>query len=314
MRILAVKTHAFGDALMTTPAVSGLLRLGHSVTVLAGPSSVDVWSRLPGLEGVVHSPAPCGIPRLLSWSLRNRQHGFDRAIHFGSSPEAARWVRFLCDCEVFSGADPEPGFARIRPAAADYCRIAGVHCDDLKPLFPVSGEETESAGNITGTGPYAVLAPAGAANPREFVQEKRWPLDRWAQVSDHLEKSGLRVFIAGGKNDAAYLATVPGTLLAGRLSWGQSAALIAGAELFAGNDSGPAHLAVASGTAALVIFGPTDPDSLYVKGSINPVRSPSPCSPCYSNSVFPGCGEDRGCMESITVEEVVRTIEEMLRR
>ena len=57
MRILAVRTHAFGDALMCTPAVAALAA-GNDVTVLSGPSARPVWSRLPGIERVLTAPVP----------------------------------------------------------------------------------------------------------------------------------------------------------------------------------------------------------------------------------------------------------------
>lgn len=312
MRILAVKTHAFGDALLTTPAVKGLVEQGHRITVLAGPSSLPVWERFPGLEGVVLSPAPCSRLKLASWSITHRQRNFDWAVHFGSSQAAKRWVKLLAGCTVVSGADTETGFSLSRPAAADYCRIAGVDCKDLRPVFPVSLEESGFARELTGRAPYAVLAPGGGRNPREFVPEKRWPVDRWNPVSLYLKNRGFRVFIAGGPLEAGELSGIAGTSLAGRLTWGQTAALIAEASIFCGNDSGPAHLAVASGTPALVLFGPTDPYALYPEGSIIPVRSSAECAPCYSNSTFPGCSSGFRCMESISVENVLETIEEML--
>jgi ADP-heptose:LPS heptosyltransferase len=37
-------------------------------------------------------------------------------------------------------------------------------------------------------------------------------------------------------------------------------ALLAGAALFVGNDSGPAHMAAAFGVPSIVIFGPSDPE------------------------------------------------------
>ena len=44
------------------------------------------------------------------------------------------------------------------------------------------------------------------------------------------------------------------------------ARLVARAELFIGNDSGPGHLAAAVGTRTLSIFGPTDPDLWRPRG------------------------------------------------
>lgn len=314
MRILAVKTHAFGDALLTTPAVRGLIQAGHSVTVVAGPSSAAVWERFPGLEGVMVSPAPCGFVRLFRWSVANRKAGFQKAIHFGSSRKAAVWTRFMAGCPVVSGSDPSVGFGLVEPAAADYCRIAGVTAGDLKPVFPVSERESAFADRLIDGSPCAVLAPGGGRNPREFVPEKRWPMERWNSVSSMLMSRGMRVFVVGGPEDAEDISGVPGIHLAGKLTWGQTAALISRAALFCGNDSGPAHLAVSASVPAVVLFGPTKPGALYPRGSIVPVASRAGCSPCYSNSVFPGCSRGRSCMEDISVETVMNTIEGILSR
>ncbi len=314
MRILAVKTHAFGDALLTTPAVSALVRQGHKVSVVAGPSSLPVWSRFPGLESVIYSPFPCSPVRLILWSLKNRQKGFEKAIHFGSSHSAMRWTEFIGRCPVISGADPSVGFGRVQPSAADYCRIAGVEPGSLKPVFSVTPAERKFAEEIAGGCRYAVIAPGGGKNPREFVPEKRWPVERWSSVIRYLLEKGLKVFAVGGRDEAAELSVLPCESLAGKLTWGQSAALIAEAVIFSGNDSGPAHLAVASDTEAVVLFGPTDPDSLYVKGTVHAVRSTAACSPCYSNSVFPGCSNRSSCMSCISTEDVLKTIREILSR
>lgn len=314
MRILVVKTHAFGDALLATPAVYGLVSAGHSVTVLTGPSSRPVWERVPGLQGLVHSPAPCSAARLLRWTLRNRQKGFDRVIHLGSSRKAARWLRFLAGMKVISGSNSETGFGVTKPAAADYCRIAGVECLDTKPLFPVSDTEKKTAAELTGEIPYAVLAPGGARNPSDFVPQKRWIMSRWGEVSDFLCRKGLRVFLVGGEQDREEIASVPGENLAGKLTWGETAAVIERASVFAGNDSGPAHLAVAEDTSAIVLFGPTDPEALYDTGAIAAICGNVPCSPCYANSIFPGCTGEENCMASIDTERVKKALEEILQK
>ncbi|OPX31809.1 MAG: hypothetical protein B1H09_01995 [Gemmatimonadaceae bacterium 4484_173] len=314
MRTLVVKTHAFGDSLMATPAVAGLIADGHSVTVLTGPSSFPVWSRLPGVKRIVQSPAPCSAAKLFMWSLLHMQRGYDRVIHLGSSPAACRWLRFLTGRKVTSGGDGKTGFGTAKPAARDYCRIAGVQCSSLKPLFPITEAEYTTVEKHTGSRPYIVLAPGGARNAREYVPWKRWPVERWAEVSSYLQARGYTVFLAGGKRDREEISSAGGVNLAGKLSWGETAALIAKATLFAGNDSGPAHLAVSSGTPALVLFGPTDPDSLYTRGSIVSICGTVSCSPCYSNSVFPGCTGDGDCMTSIDTERVIHTLEGMLQR
>ena len=73
-----------------------------------------------------------------------------------------------------------------------------------------------------------------------------------------------KIVLIGGPENAEkcrQLATAAGpdcSSLAGRLSLDESAWLISRASLFFGPDSGPAHLATAVKTPALVIYGPAD--------------------------------------------------------
>jgi len=312
MKTLVVKTHAFGDSLLATPAVGGLVRNGDRVTVLAGPSSLPVWERFPGLAGVVLSPVPCSLPKLLRWSASHMQRDFDRVIHLGTSPGAVRWLRALTGKKVSSGISHGKCFRSELTAAAEYCRISEVECIDLKPVFQVYPNERVAAELLTGDKPYVVLAPGGARNVRDFVPEKRWPMSRWNDVSLYLQGKGFQVFLAGGTADREELSVMSGVNLAGRLTWGETAALLEGAFLFAGNDSGPAHLAVAEGTKTLVLFGPTASHTLYERGSIVAVSGTASCSPCYANSVFPGCSGEGNCMATICTESVLKALEGML--
>ncbi len=312
MKILVVKTHAFGDALIATSAVSKLIKKGHSVTVLAGNSSFDVWKRLPGLADVILSPAPCSFFKLFSWSLTNRQTGFDKVIYFGFSKMVVIWLSLLTGAKITSGHSSSLGFGVETPVSKEYCRLAGVNSNNLKPVFNLTAKEVHRVSKIAGTASYVVLAPGGGRNVRDFVAEKRWLIDRWEEITQFLQSSGFQVYLVGSKEDYDEISSINAVNFAGKLTWGETAALISKARLFAGNDSGPAHLAVAVDTPALVVFGPTDPDALYEKGSIVPVRTGVSCSPCYSNSIFHGCRHDKKCMTSITIKKVKATLEEML--
>lgn len=101
------------------------------------------------------------------------------------------------------------------------------------------------------TRPYAVLHPF-ASHP-----EKTWPAERFAALARWLENAcGLRaVFTGGGEDDCGPFADF--TCVAGR-PLGETIRLIAGATLFVGNDSGPAHVAAAFGLPVVVIFGASD--------------------------------------------------------
>lgn len=104
---------------------------------------------------------------------------------------------------------------------------------------------------------YAVIHP-GASAP-----EKRWPVEKFTTIAKWLrEKRGLQTLILLGPGERAIQQEVERQLGSPVIApLDVVIALIAGAKLFVGNDSGPAHLATASGCPPAVIFGPTDSET-----------------------------------------------------
>jgi len=100
--------------------------------------------------------------------------------------------------------------------------------------------------------PYAVLHPK-AARP-----DKTWPAERFSEVARYLEGAWELepVFIGGPSED---LSAFRGWRAVAGAPLGEIKSLIAGASLFVGNDSGPAHMAAAFGIPVVVIFGSSDP-------------------------------------------------------
>lgn len=62
------------------------------------------------------------------------------------------------------------------------------------------------------------------------------------------------------------------------------------ADMFIGNDSGPAHIAAALGRKTIVIFGPQNPDIFGPIGnSVSIIYKKMPCSPCRQEKMKNGC-------------------------
>ncbi len=96
--------------------------------------------------------------------------------------------------------------------------------------------------------PYAVIHPFASQ------ADKTWPASRFVEVARGLR--GIEpVFLAGPGDDAAPFESF-------RVLKNQPLArvksLMAGASLFIGNDSGPAHIAAAFGVPVVVLFGSSD--------------------------------------------------------
>lgn len=102
--------------------------------------------------------------------------------------------------------------------------------------------------------------PAGAYalfHPFASAPEKMWPASRFVAVARYLRQAGLEpVVVAGPHDDAAPFAGF-------RVYRPQDVAVVNGlaarAQLFVGNDSGPAHVAAAFGVPVVVLFGTGNP-------------------------------------------------------
>jgi ADP-heptose:LPS heptosyltransferase len=99
--------------------------------------------------------------------------------------------------------------------------------------------------------PYAVLHAVATA------PEKTWCADGFLAVARHIEESGLEAVFIGAAGDD--LRPFSRYRIVQDAPLGQVKTLLAGASLFVGNDSGPAHMAAAFGLPSVVIFGPSDP-------------------------------------------------------
>jgi len=105
--------------------------------------------------------------------------------------------------------------------------------------------------------PPATSGSCAILHPFATSPAKTWHGAGFLAVAQHLKQSGLEpVFIGGGGDDFSpfhAFRTVSGAPLA------EIKALMAGASLFVGNDSGPAHMAAAFGVPSVVIFSASDP-------------------------------------------------------
>jgi ADP-heptose:LPS heptosyltransferase len=88
-------------------------------------------------------------------------------------------------------------------------------------------------------------------------------------------------------------------------------ALIAGARLFVGNDSGPAHVAAAAGCPCVVIFGATNPVEWRPWQSEHRIVHTNAVFEYYRGDKSAAVSEGR-TIASISVDEVRAACEELL--
>ncbi len=152
-------------------------------------------------------------------------------------------------------------------------------------------------------------------NPGAFKQSKRWPEPRYAELSDMMIREfGAKVIVFRGPGEDKIVGKVLSLMkekaIVAKTSIKELAALTRKCKLFVGNDTGPIHVAAASGTPVIALFGPADPQRSRPWGRDHIViKKNLPCSPC-SRIVC----KELNCMKAITVEDVFQAVRDQLRR
>lgn len=139
--------------------------------------------------------------------------------------------------------------------------------------------------------------PDGRHGPRVVfhlgagTQAKQWPVRHWQELLGRvLVDCGAQVVLAGSDADRTTAARVLGGRpwprvidWTGRLGLVELAALLRRADLLVGTDSGPAHLAAAVDTPAIVLFsGTNNPRQWQPRGRhVVVLRHRVECSPCH---------------------------------
>jgi heptosyltransferase III len=277
--VLLIRFRSLGDLVLETPAIRALhdWRPDLRVVVLAEQQFAAVFEGNPAVSEVLFPHGLAGT----SLELRRRrfpvvfnQHGGPRsAMITGAS--GANWrigwkgyqYSFLYNVRV---PDAQEFFGRAIVHTGEH-RLSQLYYAGLPPgpvpaaqLYPQSDAAAAVAKAIAEKGiaagaPYAVLQPSAR------LSGMRWPLAHFAALAKWLrEAHGIASVINLGSRDeevaAAALREFQDVAVIPRsLSVRELIALTADAQLFVGNDSGPAHIASALDRPTVVIFSETDP-------------------------------------------------------
>ncbi len=198
----------------------------------------------------------------------------------------------------------------------------------IEPL--AQGKVENLLAELRGKKPERLLIAIGAGGGG-YTIARRWPAVNYARVAQVLiQQKKARVVLLGTPGESSLneqiraLAGQPdeddGSIinLAGRTSEKEVAALLAGCDLFVGNDGGLAQLAGVAGIPAVVIFGPTNATAWQPfgteEGRVKIVQAAMelPCRPClYRGKTLGsrlGCAA-RPCLTTITPGQVLETIQ-----
>jgi lipopolysaccharide heptosyltransferase II len=198
---------------------------------------------------------------------------------------------------------------------------------DNYPKIYTNKEDDEKARQILGESgissadKYICLMPGAGQSWGENAFRKRWPIDRFAELALRISSDfGIKTVILGSpdeKDICDYISKkAPDSVnLCGRLGLMADLAIMKHAQCAIANEGGPLHMAVAIGIKTVSVLGPID-EKVYGPYSIGDrhivVRDVSlHCSPCYNSFKLPEC-KDLKCLDNISVDEVVKAVEQTL--
>lgn len=336
MKILVRGTNWVGDAVMSIPALRELRRIFPDAKISLHTRSwaEEVFCDASFIDEIISfDRGKWAVKDVYENSQFLREDSFDLAVLLPNSFESAlttfltripRRFGYNKDARGLLLTDPiaVPEWKDRRHEVFYYLHLIGeverriLGRDTLAQIEPdvtleISDLRKAAARELLATA-AAGIDPAnktvalgvGSTNSRA----KRWPVDRFARLSDRLQTElGASVVLVGSKEDSGVagklqsLVSKPVVDLTGKTELGEAAALLSVVDLLISNDMGLAHIAPAVGTRTVVMFGPTNPETTRPYSPIaEVVRKQVECSGCMLRD----CPIDHRCMTLISVEEV----------
>lgn len=263
-RILIIKLGALGDFVQATAAFKAIRKHypeAH-ITLMTTPAMMAFAKDLPWVDAIEIDP------RKSVWNLRymrklHRQlTGFDMVFDLQTNDRTTTIYSRLAGGAPWCGivkkdplchVNPQRDFMHSLDRLAEQLQGAGVTMVKTADLSYMKQDVKDLMEEFALKKGRFICILAGGSPHRP---EKRWP--HYAELIPLLERHGPVVLI-GAKSeqeDLEALALQTGAInLCGRTSLGELVGLFAQAKAFVGNDTGPAHIAAASGLSGVVLFG-----------------------------------------------------------
>jgi ADP-heptose:LPS heptosyltransferase len=334
-KIVVLRASRIGDFINTMPAFHAIKAClpKSELTVVTLPMLFELAYRCPDINRVEAFPGYPGMAdqlfdsrSALAFFSKMQAEEYDLAIQMqGSGVYSNPFILML-------GARFTAGF--IRPEDGPGRLDAAIPLPDsgyeIKRMLAIT---TFLGAPPTSHTPRLILKPEDVAAARELLSgnpqpwiglhptardlTRQWPIGKFAETARRLQKQhGGTIVVLGEERDrdlinSAFMnQNVHVANLAGSTSIGSLLGIISRLSILITNDTGPAHMAYALGTPAVVIFGAGDKTR---NGPIQPgpfqiLEYPVPCRPCE----YKHCPIGYVCLENIHVEEVVNASEELL--
>ncbi len=285
-RFLVLRGGAIGDFVLTLPVLQALRAQWPEAHIeVVGYPHIAELARAGGWADRVESLDRAHFARFYSWrpalgdALIQYVRSFDLVVSFLHDPDGVV-RRNLESTGVRQVLYRSPVDPRIH--ATDHLlkvlETLAIYAAGAAPRLSLPPEAV-AAGRRRLAGAGAAPDFALAIHPGSGSPKKNWPAERFGDLARRARADGFSPFFVFGEADEATAerlrACAPDVPRIESLELMETAAALAAARAFVGNDSGIAHLAAALGLASIVLFGPTDPDIWGPRGAaVTILRAP----------------------------------------
>jgi ADP-heptose:LPS heptosyltransferase len=313
VRILFITATRIGDAVLSTGILGHLIERypDARLTIAAGPLAAPLFEAVPNLDRLL---VMTKRPHALHWA----------ELYCRTLP--VRWASvvdlrgslvsyFLWTGTRHIAAERDDSEHRVVQLA----RLLRLDSPPAPRLWLLPKYVARAQELVSSDGPILALGPG--ANWRA----KEWRAERFAELALRLTAAraplaGARIAVLGGPGDVRQTSAVldrfpPGRRidLVGRTDLLTAAAILQRSSLFIGNDSGLMHIAAASATPTLGLFGPSPIARYRPWGPLAAVATTAISAP----DLFPPGFDHRTSetlMDSLTVDAAERAARELLAR
>lgn len=339
-KILVIQLGDIGDVVWATPTFHSLKKAypKASMYVLLRHGAGSLLQADPVIENIFEVPAPRDnfhdtaaeqlhlIRRLrrehfdLLFDLRADERGAITGFLSGATHRVARYfqgpvVPFWRNA-LFSHLvqAPAPALSKRTYGAAEQSlgvlRGFGIAASTTLPKLWVSAVDEQKVSCILAEKGITEQTRWISINPFSRWSYKEWDLEKWTAIIEWLyEAQGIVSVLVGARSERERIFKVveyrssAAVNLVGTTSLGELAALLSKSSLHIGVDSAAPHIAAATGTPTVTIYGPTSWKDWAPVGENHHVIVPSdPCSPCHQKGCD-GSGRSR-CLENLGIERV----------
>ncbi|HSN32020.1 MAG TPA: glycosyltransferase family 9 protein [Ideonella sp.] len=356
-RVLVVCMRRIGDVLLASALLRSVRRAWPQarVEVLVNAGSAAALQGNPDIDRLWVQPEHAGARATLALA-RQLWRRYDLAISalYNDRPHlwafiasarragvvpprgqsGARWKRWLCDawCELELG--------QVH-AVEQYLRLV-----DALGIARI-GEVVPPRPDARAVAPLDAARPQAVLHPSPLYRYKAWTVAGWRDLARHLVARGFDVVLTGGPAEperAVAREIVEGLdagarahthNLVGTLPLAALTPLIEGAKVFVGPDTSVTHLAAATGTPTVALFGPSHPvawgpwpvrwhpddggESLWRmkaplqrRGNVWLVQGEGDCVPCLGEGCDKHPGSHSRCLDELTSARVIEVVERAL--